>query len=72
MSTQRRVPYLLRLNNEFTREKPCILYITKGGKDNSMIFHMKEENNYHQYRRLNVYKKKVTLMCIYKRNKRGK
>ena len=37
-----------------------------------MIFHIKEENNYYQYRRLNVYKTKVTLMCIYKRNKRGK
>jgi hypothetical protein len=72
MSTQRRVPYLSRLNNEGTREKPCILYVTKGGKDDSMIFHMKEENNYYQYRRLNVYKTKVTLMCIYKRNKRGK
>ena len=72
MSTQRRVPYLSRLNNEGTREKPCILYVTKGGKDDSMIFHMKEENNYYQYRRSNVYKTKVTLMCIYKRYKRGK
>ena len=72
MSTQRRVPYLSRLNNEGTREKRCKLYVTKGGKDDSMIFHIKEENNYYQYRRLNVYKKKVTLMCIYKRNKRGK
>ena len=37
-----------------------------------MIFYMNEENNYYQYRRLNVYKNKVTQMCIYERYKRGK
>ena len=43
MNSNRVVPYLSRINScEGTRKKPEILYVTRGGKQNSLIFHTKE------------------------------
>ena len=57
MNTTRVVPYLNRLNLEGTRAKPSLLNITKGGKENSLIFHTKEDEKYFQYRARCVNKK---------------
>ena len=51
MNLNRVVPYLSRINScEGTREKPQLLYVTKGGKENSLIFHFKENGKFYQYR----------------------
>ena len=66
------VPYLSRINHEFgTRKSPYLLYVTKGGKSNSLIFHFKEDGKYFQYRQDNTTKNSVTLKCIYKLNSRS-
>ena len=52
------------------RNTPVLTHITKGGKDNSRIFHTKENGLYHEYRVKNVQKKTIMVMCIYSR--RGK
>ena len=66
------VPYLSRMNTcQGTREKPEILYVTKGGKENSLIFHFKENGKFYRYRAKVVNKKTIILMCIYKRNSRS-
>jgi hypothetical protein len=72
MNLNRVVPYLSRINScEGTREKPQLLYVTKGGKENSLIFHFKENGKFYQYRAKCVYKTSILLMCIYKRNARS-
>ena len=39
MNLNRVVPYLSRINScEGTRENPQLLYVTKGGKKNSLTF----------------------------------
>ena len=66
------VPYISRINHEFgTRKNPYLLYVTKGGKLNSLIFHFKEDNKYYQYRQDNTNSNSVTLKCIYKPNTRS-
>ena len=72
MEINRVVPYLARINiDEGTRDKPILLYVTKGGKENSLIFHFKENGKHYQYRAKCVYKNSILLMCIYKRNYRS-
>ena len=63
MNLNRVVPYLSRINScEGTREKPQLLYVTKGGKENSLIFHFKENGKFYQYRAKCVYKTSILLM----------
>ena len=51
MNVTRVVPYLSRINScEGTRKKPELLYVTRGGKNNSLIFHTKENGKFFQYR----------------------
>ena len=65
------VPYLSRLNHDFgCRKNPYLIYVTRGGKLNSLIFHFKEENKYFQYILESVASQSVVLRCIYKRNSR--
>ena len=72
MEINRVVSYLARINiDEGTRDKPILLYVTKGGKENSLIFHFKENGKHYQYRAKWVYKNSILLMCIYKRNYRS-
>ena len=72
MNVTRVVPYLSRINScEGTRTKPELLYVTRGGKNNSLIFHTKENGKFFQYRAKCVNKKSILLMCIYKKNVRG-
>ena len=66
MNSNRVVPYLARVNScEGTRQKPELLYVTRGGKKNSLIFHTKENGKFFQYRQKSVNKKSIVLMCIY-------
>ena len=66
------VPYLSRINIESgTRKIPFLLYVTRGGKLNSLIFHFKEGGKYYQYCAASVTSKAVLLKCIYKRNFRS-
>ena len=72
MNSNRVVPYLARVNScEGTRQKPELLYVTRGGKKNSLIFHTKENGKFFQYRQKSVNKKSIVLMCIYKENSRS-
>ena len=72
MNSNRVVPYLSRFNScEGTRKKPEISYVTRGGKQNSLIFHTKENGQFFQYRAKLVNKESILLMCIYKRNIRS-
>ena len=72
MNSNRVVPYLARVNScEGTRQKPELLYVTRGGKENSLIFHTKENGKFFQYRQKSVNKKSIVLMCIYKENSRS-
>ena len=72
MNVTRVVPYLSQINScEGTRKKPELLYVTRGGKNNSLIFHTKENGKFFQYRAKCVNNKSILLMCIYKRNVRG-
>ena len=65
-------PYLSRLNHDFgCRKNPYLIYVTRGGKLNSLIFHFKEENKYFQYILESVASQSVVLRCIYKRNSRS-
>ena len=60
------VPYISRINHEFgTRKNPYLLYVTKGGKLNSLIFHFKEDNKYYQYRQDNTNSNSVTLKTAF-------
>jgi hypothetical protein len=64
MNLNRVVPYLSRINScEGTREKAQLLYITKGGKENFLIFHFKENGKFYQYCAKCVYKTSILLMC---------
>ena len=66
------VPYLSRINHDFgCRKNPYLIYVTKRGKLNSLIFHFKEGNKYFQYCLDSVAKKSIILHCIYKRNSRS-
>ena len=47
------------------RANPVITDITKGGKENSRIWHTKENNQFFEYRQKNINKKSVHLNCIY-------
>ena len=72
INSNRVVPYLSRINScEGTRKIPEILYVTRGEKQNSLIFHAKENGQFFQYRAKLVNKKSILLMCIYKRNIRS-
>ena len=73
MNIIQKVLYLERVKqNGGNRKNPLLIYVTKGGKDDCLIFHTKEESNYYQYRAKSVLKKSITLMCIYSRNSRAK
>jgi hypothetical protein len=66
MNWNRVVTYLARINScEGTRQKPELLYVTQGGKENSLIFHTKENGKFFQYRQKFVNQKSIVLMCIY-------
>ena len=72
MEINRVVPYLSRINTcQGASRKPEIIYVTKGGKDNSFIFHFKENGKFFQYRAKCINKKSILLICIYKRNSRS-
>ena len=58
-------PFLSRIKDDLgSRQNPYLLYITKGGKSDSRIFHFKENNKYFQYRKESVNRNSVTLQCI--------
>ena len=72
MEINRVVPYLSRINTcQGASRKPEIIYVTKGGKDNSFIFHFKENGKFYQYRAKFVYKTSILLMCTFERNARS-
>ena len=63
MNVLKKVSYLSRLEiNEGTRKKKFLIYVTRGGQDNSFIFHTKAESKYYQYRAQNVQKNSIQLI----------
>ena len=47
------------------RATPVITDLTNGGQSNSRIWHTKENDQFFEYRQINVTKKAVNLVCIY-------
>jgi hypothetical protein len=71
MYSNRVVRYLARINScDGTRQKPELLFVTRGEKENSLLFHTKENRKFFQYRQKSVNLKSIVLMCIYKQNSR--
>ena len=50
------------------RETPTLLYVTRGPKNDSLIWHFEENGKFFQYRQYTCNKKTVDLMCVYSRN----
>jgi hypothetical protein len=47
MEINRVVPHLSRINmDERTRDNPLLLFVTKGGYENSLIFNFKENGKH--------------------------
>ena len=64
------VPYLDNLTTENgTRLNPFILHVTRGQRDNSYVFHFKENRKYYQYHQSSVNKSSVNLRCMYSKSK---
>ena len=72
------LPYLRHLKWDETvvmsgnRKTPTLLYVTRGPKNDSLIWHCEENGKFFQYRQYSCSKKSVELMCIYSKNKRSK
>ena len=65
------VPYLDNLTTENgTRLNPFILHVTRGQRDNSYVFHFKENRKYYQYHPASVNKSSVNLRCMYSKLKK--
>ena len=74
LSCQLSMPYFFDdLNTENgTRKNPFLLHFTSGQKDDSRVFHFKENRKYFQYHISNINKKSINLKCIYFRSQKCK
>ena len=65
------VIYCDRLDlNIGTRINPALYHITRGQRDDSFVYHTKEDRKYYQYHKLNINKKSINLQCMYARRKK--
>ena len=65
------IPYLEFMATDCgTRKNPFLMHLTSGERDNSHVFHFKEDNKYFQYHINNVYKKSLNLICMYRKLKK--
>ena len=65
------IPYLEYMTTDCgTRKNPFLIHVTSGERDNSHVFHCKEDNKYFQYHIKNVNKASVNLTCMYKKSRK--
>jgi hypothetical protein len=47
------------------KKKPILLHVTLGQRDDSLIFHTKEDKKYFQYHKTSINKSSIQLKCMY-------
>ena len=66
MTENQTVPYLDRIKCDIgTRKNPILFHVTRGQRDDSFIFHTKEDRKYFQYNKTSINKSSIQLKCMY-------
>jgi hypothetical protein len=65
-----KVIYLDKISSDIgSRKNPALIHVTRGQKDNSFVYHTKEDRKYFQYHTSQINKKSIDLKCIYANTK---